>query len=128
MMVICKYCKREFSSQKALSSHIGKIHKLELQNSPVHIQSRYTDDYLDITYNELNEKRSIHSGKCDICGKTESANTRPDSKLIPNRLCIDHDHKSKKFRGFLCVQCNRNFGWYDKYKSKILEHENFKHV
>lgn len=127
-MIVCKYCKREFGSKNALSAHIGKLHKSEFQSEPVHIQSRYSDDYLDISYRELDEKRMAHSGKCDVCGKIESANTRPDSKSAPNKLCIDHDHNSKKFRGFLCVQCNRNFGWYDKYKSKILEHENFEHV
>lgn len=127
-MVLCKYCGKEFGSRNAVSAHAGKVHKEQLLNEPVRIQSRYSDDYLDISYKELNEKRIKHSGKCDVCGKLESANTRPDTKSIPNDLCIDHDHISKKFRGFLCVQCNRNFGWYDKYKAQIKEHENFNHI
>ena len=127
-MIVCKYCNREFNSKKAFAAHAGKIHKSELLKEPVHIYSKYCDDYLDINYDELNMKRLIHSGKCDVCGKTETSNTRPDSKSVPNNLCIDHDHNLKKFRGFLCVQRNRNFGWFDKYKSKILEHERFDHV
>lgn len=99
-MVLCKYCGKEFGSRNAVSAHAGKVHKEQLLNEPVRIQSRYSDDYLDISYKELNEKRIKHSGKCDVCGKLESANTRPDTKSIPNDLCIDHDHISKKFRGF----------------------------
>ena len=48
-----------------------------------------------------------------------------DIKIPPNNLCIDHDHGTSRFRGFLCVQCNRNLGWYDKYKDAIEKHYNF---
>lgn len=85
-------------------------------------------DLLNISIRELKEKRLAHSCTCDVCGKQETANTRPDCKNNPNSLCIDHDHNTNSFRGFLCVQCNRNFGWYDKYKEKIIEHEHFEHV
>ena len=88
---------------------------------------RYSDDLLDITNKELRELRASHSGICDVCGKTETSNTHPNTKSDSNNLCVDHDHNTKEFRGFLCVQCNRNFGWYDKYKPKIYEHEEFKH-
>ena len=35
---------------------------------------------------------------CPICG---------DSK---HKLCFDHDHNTKKHRGWLCPQCNRAIG------------------
>lgn len=127
-MFVCEFCERTFKSRNALNAHLGIKHKEKLLDKPVHISSDYSDDYLDISNRELKEKREKHSGICDVCGKVETANTRPDAKSNPNNLCIDHDHNTKRFRGFLCVQCNRNFGWYDKYKDMIKEHEEFKHV
>ena len=35
---------------------------------------------------------------CPICGETKY------------RLCFDHDHYTKKHRGWLCPQCNRAIG------------------
>ena len=101
---------------------MGIYHKNELLNRNVEINSKK----INITYLELENLRKQHNNKCDICGKTETANTRPDVKTTPNQLCIDHDHNTQNFRGFLCVQCNRNMGWYDKYKDKILSYVNKK--
>ena len=124
-MFKCKYCRREFSTKNALSAHCGKTHKEQLLDESVQMDN---GDVLNISLRGLKEMRMNHSGRCDVCGKLETANTRPDCKESPNKLCVDHDHNSKKFRGFLCVQCNRNFGWYDKYKSKIWQHEQFEHL
>jgi hypothetical protein len=35
---------------------------------------------------------------CPICGNTK------------HKLCFDHDHHTKKHRGWLCPQCNRAIG------------------
>lgn len=123
-MYNCRYCDKQFNSLKGLNAHAGLKHKNEVLLEYVKIDK----DVLDITKKDLLNKRSLHTCTCDVCGKVETANTRPKDKDYPNNLCIDHDHNLKKFRGFLCVQCNRNFGWYDKYKDKIQEHALFKHV
>ena len=123
-MVKCTYCKKLFNNQKGLNAHLCIKHKEILLDKPVVINS----DYLDITYRQLNAKRLKHSNRCDVCGKVETTNTRPESKSYPNQLCTDHDHNTNKFRGFLCVQCNRNFGWYDKYKEQIIKHSNFENA
>ena len=34
---------------------------------------------------------------CEICGAI-------------GRICFDHDHKTKKFRGWLCIRCNSALG------------------
>ena len=125
-MVSCKYCQKQFKTVNALNAHMGQKHRDEIFDSKVIIGK--TKDELDITYKELEEKRLAHSNKCDICGKVETANTHPKDKTTPNALCVDLGGRLIIKKGFLCVQCNRNFGWYDKYKDKIIEHEQFKHV
>lgn len=124
-MYKCNYCNKEFQSQRSLSAHKGSVHKVELSKENVRITSRSSNDVIDITYEELRKLKESHTNICDVCGKIETANTRPDTKQTPNSLCIDHDHNTNEFRGFLCVQCNRNFGWYDKYKKNIENHANF---
>lgn len=86
------------------------------------VHNRTEKHEIDITNKELNNKRLRHDNKCDICGKTETANTNPKYNNIPNKLSVDHHHESRRFRGFLCLQCNRNMGWFDKYKNSIHSH------
>lgn len=117
--MICKYCNKNLKSKKSLAAHIGACHKEEALNDFLYSKVKFGNDELDITNKELKDFRIAHSNKCDICGKIETANTRPDAKNTPNRLCVDHNHNEKFFRGFICVQCNRNMGWYDKYQKQI---------
>jgi hypothetical protein len=44
------------------------------------------------------------NGLCRICGKTREENGR--------ELSIDHNHKTGKVRGLLCIQCNAGLGNY----------------
>lgn len=36
--------------------------------------------------------------RCEICGK------------VPYKWCLDHDHHTQQFRGFLCSRCNEGLG------------------
>lgn len=112
-MFSCNFCNKEFNSKRALSAHLGYKHKTEMKE--------IRDNELvfkNITRKALEQMRTSVD-VCMICGKHETANTRPDVKITANNLCADHDHNTGLFRGFLCVQCNRNMGWFDKYKQEI---------
>ena len=123
-LMICKYCGKVFDGQRALSAHVGIKHKDESKTDWLKAPAKIGDDYVDISNEELIRRRELHNGRCDICGKTETANTRPDCKTVPNKLCADHDHRTLRFRGFICVQCNRNMGWLDRYTDEINTYKN----
>lgn len=122
MDLTCKYCNKEYQSIRALMGHIGQVHKIEYHKDVAKQYAVVGGDVLDITNGELELLRKNHSNKCEICGKYETSNTRPDAKITPNKLCVDHNHSTGQFRGFICVQCNRNMGWLDKFYNEIIEY------
>ena len=69
--------------------------------------------------NKLYKKPLPESGYCcPICTRTYE-----QIKNLGNRhggWCIDHDHVTEKFRGFLCHDCNKALGFF-KDNTKLLE-------
>lgn len=80
-------------------------------------------DIVNITRYQLDQYRQEHQ-KCEICGLTIEEACKWDSKSAPKHLCMDHDHKTGEFRGVLCSRCNRQLGWYEKYKDDIEKYLN----
>lgn len=48
------------------------------------------------------ELEAAFTGFCEICGVSEAKCTK--------KLGMDHDHKTGRFRGFLCEGCNCGLG------------------
>lgn len=74
---------------------------------------RYKQDYprrirrmFGLIYEEVEH---LIYGLCEICGKEEP-------KRNTNKLCLDHDHITGEFRGFLCSECNSGLG---KFKDSV---------
>ena len=63
-----------------------------------------------LTWLEKIEKRTGRKKPdcCDICGSKE-------------RICYDHDHKTEKFRGWLCHYCNVALGFARDDKNILLK-------
>jgi hypothetical protein len=52
------------------------------------------------SHNDFNRLFQIQGGMCAMCGVHQ--------KELPRALCVDHDRKTGKARGLLCMRCNRN--------------------
>lgn len=131
-IVKCKFCGKEYT-EYGLKYHMiyckenpdRYISYGNKNNMPAHVSRYFTDkikmrngDILDITKYELELYRKEHN-TCEICGRTIDDCVKWESKRAPKQLCVDHDHKTLKFRGLLCSVCNRQLGWYEKNKENI---------
>jgi predicted nucleic acid-binding Zn ribbon protein len=48
-----------------------------------------------------NINKKLQSPLCEICGE----------EISFRKLCLDHNHTTKKFRGVLCIRCNNLVGF-----------------
>ena len=53
-----------------------------------------------ITEQQYDDLLKAQHGVCAICGRHQHY----------QRLSVDHDHKTGRVRGLLCMQCNRGIG------------------
>ena len=134
----CKFCGKQLKNKNALLQHEIRCkenpNRIECYgnngNMPKHTKKYlmsnvklYNGDVLDITQEQLIDYREKQL-TCEICGKTLDECVKWDSKFAPKHFCIDHDHKTLKFRGLLCSVCNRQLGWYENNKENIERYLN----
>ena len=109
----CPHCLTWFEPMQ-IGGHVAQCSKLHNEERRV-MHSGVT---LDITVPQLEEYKKQHT-TCEICGKSVDEVIKYTGKYASKRLCIDHDHTTNKFRGMLCQVCNRQLGWYEKYKQEV---------
>lgn len=73
-----------------------KTYKIAQQTREIKLKTRYK-----ITKAEYDLLCASQDFCCSICGR---------QVLWPERLNVDHDHKTKEIRGLLCGNCNRALG------------------
>ena len=137
---ICKYCGRACKNKNSLIQHEIRCKRnpnaIECcgnrGNMPKHTSNYLKKPYkmsngdvLDITVGELDEYRKTQL-VWEICGKPIDECVKWKHKNAPKQFCIDHEHKTKKFRGLLCSVCNRQLGWYENNKENIEAYLNKK--
>ena len=54
-------------------------------------------------------------GVCALCGKSE---TRKENGIV-SHLAVDHNHKTFKIRGLLCLQCNTMLGKIENFSEGV---------
>ncbi len=109
---ICKYCDKEYfpdglniNRQKYCSRKCAQRDWLENNRGKARIyklKQIYNLDFED--FHNLAEKQNY---KCKICEKKGNIKGKNGESRT---LYIDHDHKTGKIRGLLCVHCNRGLG------------------
>ena len=72
--------------------------------------------YHGITKEAYNVLLNSQGGVCAIC-----------QKKCKHRgmLCVDHDHKTNKIRGLLCVKCNAGLGQFDDSRTLLFSAINY---
>ena len=87
----------------------GMFQKGHLPHSAFKRSGKYTISRWHPDYKfGLNRKKDC----CDICGAKENDLTR--------KLAFDHDHKTERFRGWLCGRCNTTLGAVGDNKELLL--------
>ena len=133
----CKYCGRLCKNANSLRNHERLCHSNPNRQiyhgyrtkMPEHKKAYYTRPYtmrgqqLDVTNYQIDKYKEIQK-VCEICGRSIEEVVKWKSKFAPKNLCIDHDHNTGKFRGLLCNCCNRQLGWYEKYRDRINNYLN----
>lgn len=106
---ICKKCNKPI--KREYSKRYRKIHKKEIQQKTRGYQLKHRYGITEKDYDNMYIKQH---GCCAICGKHQSE--------ILKRFHVDHCHMTGNIRQLLCMVCNTNLGWYEKYKESIINY------
>lgn len=96
--------------------HNNRLERLEVQKEWASNNKERTITYkrkwklaniYGITEEDYQNKLIEQNHSCAICGSKHSKNIKN------KKLYIDHDHKTGKFRGILCSNCNSGLGKFE---------------
>jgi hypothetical protein len=126
----CKACQNIRLSKPEVKKRRSEWAKEWAAKNPAKMHSRaqnQTDEYkrsshikrqYKLSVSEYQEMLNGQNGACAICGKPETRKTKSGKVRA---LSVDHDHKTGRVRGLLCISCNSSIGYaYDDVG--ILEH------
>lgn len=99
-----------------------KTEKSKTRNYVLYGNSKIKPIKLDVSVEYVEKYRQEHP-VCEICGKPEKVKT--NGRTV-SKLAVDHNHKTGKFRGLLCCDCNRKLGWFENLQDNILNYLNKK--
>jgi len=88
--------KEESQSTPLVRSHEARAHAGSLRR----LYGLSLQDYDDLLARQ--------DGGCGICRRKP----RKKKGKRQRRLCVDHDHRTRKIRGLLCINCNTGLGCY----------------
>jgi len=88
------------------------------------VERRYTLRYANrgMTIEQYDALFASQGGRCAICGS-------PPQDDKKRRLVVDHNHKTEKNRGLLCIKCNNTLerlesipSWVEKAQEYLAKH------
>ena len=100
--IYCKKCRREMAN---------KSRKKSYKENPLKTHEDNIKRLYGITYNDYLEMEKKQNHRCGICGLLLEETPINNRWKSPNKhFHIDHDHKTGKIRGLLCISCNQGLG------------------
>jgi len=97
----CLEACRKYRNKPGIKEHYRKLGR---KNSPIWYAKNKERRY---QYNKEWWKKQVKKLE-EIAGRTKPDNCEICGKN--NRICFDHDHKTGKFRGWICSDCNTILG------------------
>ncbi len=97
------YQKKYRSEHKnELKAYAEKYHKLHRQNDMYRHKAKMNNikRLYNLTEEQYNQLLIYQNNRCAICKE----------EFINVKICIDHNHVTKKIRGLLCDNCNMMLG------------------
>lgn len=98
----CRACVKIYSDAHKASRGVA----IKIRNKRNSLIRKY-----GITFETYMEMLEGQDFLCSIC------RTRPSDK---NWFCVDHDHKTGKIRGILCMKCNAGIGQFGDSRERLL--------
>ena len=86
----CIYCKKE--------KHLSDFPKHSMYKDNLDMRCRDCIKYHSQVRRKLHKIAPKKPEVCECCGK------------VPIKWCLDHDHNTQKFRGWICERCNTGLG------------------
>ena len=74
----------------------------------VYCRKRDLKNQYDLTPEQYQEMLLKQNNSCAICGRNQNE--------FKKELCVDHDHKTGKVRGLVCINCNVHIIGFDNMK------------
>jgi len=97
----CKDCCRKYRRKHKDKSIL--YNKEYWKNNKKRLSAYMKFYHYGVTPEDYDKLYKKQNGCCALCGRHQSELTKT--------LCIDHDHKTGKIRGLLCLSCNRGVGY-----------------
>ena len=105
LMCYCKQCCKKYANGYNKDSNVKK-HKRDYDKKYRQVVRLHLRVY-GLTLAEYDQMFEVQDGICAICGRPETSKNQWGIK----RLSVDHNHKTGKVRGLLCVACNSALGY-----------------
>ncbi len=119
-----KYYLKNYKRQKELGKKYYQKNKDKInekmkkynKENPEKRKNAILKNVYGITLDQYNQMFEKQKGKCAICKRHQKDLTRT--------LCVDHNHKTKKVRGLLCLTCNTDVSVVENRLKEMLKYLN----
>jgi len=102
----CKECSQKdmYTWRERNKSHYNNYAAMWRAKNPEKQMANDIRSKYGLELDQYKKMLELQDYKCSICGKDHTPSTKK------GRLSVDHDHKTGKIRGLICLNCNAGLG------------------